>query len=34
MEKFENNLEELRNLIIDPYNYVFKYTFKVTNKRQ
>ena len=32
MEKFENNLEELRNLIIDPYNYVFKYTGTIMHK--
>ena len=32
MEKFENNLEELRNLIIDPYKYVFKYTGTIMHK--
>ena len=32
MEKFQKNLEELRNLINDPYNYIFSYTGSIMHR--
>lgn len=32
MDRFEKNLEELRNLIIDPYNYIFLYTGSIMHR--
>lgn len=32
MNRFEKNLEELRNLIIDPYNFIYTYTGSIIHQ--